>query len=537
MQIQDAAVHTEARQFVATSVQRACSSVFACRCGSRHLVPLLWLAGTMPAAAVLIDRTINIQPIDVCNTDGTGCADGGGLIASSFSATEAIWAQAGLNITFLPVEDYDNSAYTTTSVSVDAATDQGRQLMRLPGHDQSSDPQTLNMYFVSNLLEPTGAETVNGFSFVGGNGMIIGPNPRLDTIAHEIGHNLGLDHATFGAGPSVPANLMTDGNYRTIPTSVSQIMSGVTDNLTAAQITQARSPLFSVRNLVEIATVEQDASPVCCQQQGGKYTFLDVSSPTGFPNGENTAPPAPPSSIPSETLSDIKIRFLPGTNVTPYIDPNPQPYTNGQQFPANVPDVAIVDQTNFVLDPSFTNDLAHGGFPLSNAPATAYFVAPVVSTLSDGTLQWEIVLSDSSRIIAEQVGGCPPPYGSGCTALPGNASLPTYSAYGEIALLFLDPTGGPGPIPFSMLFTYADGFTSQAFYDATTGTISTDALSSIDSWLPGSFPAADPSVVVPVTDQVSVDPFVLNVPEPPTALLLATATVAAWGMRGRRATR
>jgi hypothetical protein len=40
--------------------------------------------------------------------------------------------------------------------------------MRLPGHDQSSDPQTLNMYFVSNLLDSAGAETVNGFSFVGG---------------------------------------------------------------------------------------------------------------------------------------------------------------------------------------------------------------------------------------------------------------------------------------------------------------------------------------------------------------------------------
>jgi hypothetical protein len=101
--------------------------------------------------------------------------------------------------------------------------------------------------------------------------------------------------------------------------------------------------------------------------------------------------------------------------------------------------------------------------------------------------------------------------------------LPPFTAYGDVILRLvdpLDPLNGSAPIPFSVLFTYADGFTSLGFYDSATGTISTDNANTVNAWLPGSYPIADPRIVVPTTDVVAIDP---TVPEPSSALLLATA--------------
>ena len=125
----------------------------------------------------------------------------------------------------------------------------------------SPDPTTINLFFVNKLNPPTSGGTLYGFALIGNNGVAIGgntffaPTPlqaRPDTIAHEILHNLGLTHETYGAGPYNPltasnpfppggiappvlaanpfigecdpnypgcgANLMTSGDLRTEPT-------------------------------------------------------------------------------------------------------------------------------------------------------------------------------------------------------------------------------------------------------------------------------------------------------------------------------
>ena len=80
----------------------------------------------------------------------------------------------------------------------------------------SADASTINMFIVSKLNPPASGGTLYGISWIGNNGAAIGgntffaPTPlqaRPDTIAHELLHDLGLDHTTYGAGPWVPPTL------------------------------------------------------------------------------------------------------------------------------------------------------------------------------------------------------------------------------------------------------------------------------------------------------------------------------------------
>lgn len=85
-----------------------------------------------------------------------------------------------------------------------------------PVFPRNTDASTINMFFVSKLNPPASGGTLYGISWIGNNGIAIGgntffaPTPlqaRPDTIAHELLHDLGLDHTTFGAGPWVPPTL------------------------------------------------------------------------------------------------------------------------------------------------------------------------------------------------------------------------------------------------------------------------------------------------------------------------------------------
>src|SRR5262249_56521608 len=68
-----------------------------------------------------------------------------------------------------------------------------------PPFPLSSDPGTLNLFFVSNFTAPIAGSTLYGFSNICNNGAAISantffaPSPlnaRPDTIAHELLHNL-----------------------------------------------------------------------------------------------------------------------------------------------------------------------------------------------------------------------------------------------------------------------------------------------------------------------------------------------------------
>lgn len=198
-------------------------------------VLLLWAA---PAAAVPIDRQVVIQPIQVCNNDGTNCSNSALQLFEPVG--DKIWDQAGIDLNFLPFQTQNSTALNTLNFDTEFGG--------------AAAGTTIRMLFVDSITDCDGPGTgIFGCGFIDANGVAIADNVfsfnsgigRLDTIAHELGHNLSLGHTTFGAGGTL--NLMTSGASRTIPSSINDVFpdGAMTDQLTQAQIDEARASAFA----------------------------------------------------------------------------------------------------------------------------------------------------------------------------------------------------------------------------------------------------------------------------------------------------
>ncbi|MBM3777036.1 MAG: PEP-CTERM sorting domain-containing protein [Acidimicrobiia bacterium] len=211
---------------------------------SLFLVALLTgIPGLAPAAPF----SLYVQPIQVCNDAGTVCANSAQTLYEAEG--DKIWAQAGIDLVFLPwVQFLETDYLSITDPSIDAT-----ELFDMWG--EGHVPGAVNMWFVQTL-ESAGTAygiallgTVVGagfaaiadavFSYAGGAG-------RRDTIAHEIGHVLGLPHYNFSEPACTPPadsaqNLMTSGSCRSPVTNISQITpdGAMLARLTSAQIATA----------------------------------------------------------------------------------------------------------------------------------------------------------------------------------------------------------------------------------------------------------------------------------------------------------
>jgi hypothetical protein len=249
-------------------------------------VLLLWAAASLSSgnafAATPLQYYIAIQPIDVCSDTGTLCApfntlskvgnpggatlttpigfvdSGPGTGNTGTDITRAMWNQIGVDLAWSPIRKFNSTRFQTINVVPCSGTSPPSPcagltspdflaLSQQPGISQggtptaplSSQPTVINMFFVNTLNPPTQGGTLYGFSWPNNNGIAIGKNtffppsivqkPRFDTLAHEIGHNLDIDHNTFGAGNS--PDLMTAGcctstgsDLRTEPTSTTNAL-------------------------------------------------------------------------------------------------------------------------------------------------------------------------------------------------------------------------------------------------------------------------------------------------------------------------
>lgn len=153
---------------------------------------------------------------------------------------DQIWAQAGIDIRFLPsITPYADSFANTGALLPRPTSDLGAILVNAASDGVlHSDPEVLNMFFVAvapgfGILNPN---TTAGVAKIGASGIAVFNGEKLPTIAngqvaiagvvaHEIGHNLGLVHTTTGS-----ANLMAP--------------KGTTDQLTPEQIATALNSRF-----------------------------------------------------------------------------------------------------------------------------------------------------------------------------------------------------------------------------------------------------------------------------------------------------
>ncbi|MGF1518365.1 MAG: zinc-dependent metalloprotease family protein [Nodosilinea sp.] len=191
-------------------------------------------------------RFVSIQPIQVCDDFGLFCAD----LALFEEATRKIWAQASIDVSFLAPNRLNASRFLTIDnqnefAELSFAGGPGA-FGRHPLSTRTSGP--INMWFVKDIFAFEGFETL-GLAWIDQNGIVVSDKiqdfnngiGRLDTVAHEIGHNLGLTHQGFGSGGA--NNLMTEGFARNVPSTLDDITpdGARLDQLTNAQIDFARA--------------------------------------------------------------------------------------------------------------------------------------------------------------------------------------------------------------------------------------------------------------------------------------------------------
>jgi hypothetical protein len=264
------------------------SALFLLSAVSAWLVTNSAVAAVTACPAGLVCSYVAVQPIDVCASNGTGCAPFNTLskagnpgaatsttpigfvdTATGKDVTRAIWNQVGIDVAWSPIHQYNNTTYQTLHITnasngTGLASADFLALSQQDGISQGTAPNpnppnapvasqatVVNMFFVNTLVPPTPG-TLYGFSWINNNGIAIGPNtffppfpltPRFDTLAHEIGHNLALDHTDVYNTGTPKNDLLTAGVTRTEPGNSSAAIAdaNATPTSPAEQVNTAQS--------------------------------------------------------------------------------------------------------------------------------------------------------------------------------------------------------------------------------------------------------------------------------------------------------
>ena len=168
-------------------------------------------------------QVVFVQPIIVSDDDGSNESLGFGTAleaADIENRIDDIWAQASIDIEFLETRFVQSTFINSGNGTGERTTNDLFEIINL-GDDAgvgNADPLVIDLYFVERVpgFPLTTPFTSNGLAFVGAPGTAIFNGEELPTFdegraviasvtAHEIGHNLGLEHIVE------PFNLMQAG--------------------------------------------------------------------------------------------------------------------------------------------------------------------------------------------------------------------------------------------------------------------------------------------------------------------------------------
>jgi Ca2+-binding RTX toxin-like protein len=199
--------------------------------------------GDQPAAPSFTQRVV-VRPIIVSNSNGSNTAEFFGNAASESEIKQLIdeiYIVAGIDVVWEAPQTYNN---TFANVGNSSSRPQNDLVTVVNNGDAagkgSSNPLVIDMYFVEKSagFNDTGEDFANGLAYVDDSGVTIHIGDNLvgfeagravvaRVTAHELAHNLGLDH------------ISTNGNLMKVGT-------GAGTTLTQAQINVMRNSRFTV---------------------------------------------------------------------------------------------------------------------------------------------------------------------------------------------------------------------------------------------------------------------------------------------------
>jgi hypothetical protein len=218
------------------------------------------------ASATAITKFVTIQVYQLCDDSGNNCASAGPSGDAYFAAeTSQIWAQAGIGVGFNSAGTINSTLFST----IDDTSGSGHTFWDLNSLYGGPSMTTVDMFLVRNL----DFNSAYGEGWLGFGGLVMnmdlvmafnGGTGRIDTIAHELGHNFGLVQPDQGgdagshSDSSHPDYLMASGAWRNVPATLADINPDgfKLDKLPQDQIDYARqSSLLSDTNAPEPASM------------------------------------------------------------------------------------------------------------------------------------------------------------------------------------------------------------------------------------------------------------------------------------------
>ncbi|HWX37282.1 MAG TPA: hypothetical protein VNZ53_58950 [Steroidobacteraceae bacterium] len=207
-------------------------------------LPLVkWNSPTNPLHR-LGDVSTDYRVLHVCNCgSGTGACTSPAVpscsTGSSSNDLTVISQQPSISMNTVPNPTTPLTATPPLPPSGQCAVANG--VLQPPCVPVSTSATTINQFYGQFIAPPPGQTNLKilGFSWDNGNGSFISSGASADTVAHELGHVLGLEHTIFNAGPlTCPApypnslcseNLMTAGSgVRQVPSSLNNCGSTAT---------------------------------------------------------------------------------------------------------------------------------------------------------------------------------------------------------------------------------------------------------------------------------------------------------------------